>query len=41
LDVLKNDFGDVDEAMYLGVDLQSELSLCFLGIEKNDLDEVA
>jgi hypothetical protein len=39
LDVLKNDFREVDEAMIQGVERPRELILCFLGIEKSDLDE--
>jgi hypothetical protein len=39
LDVLKNDFGEVDEAMFLGVDSPCELILYFLGIEKSDLGD--
>jgi hypothetical protein len=32
--VLKNAFGEVNEAMFLGVDRPCELILCYLGIEK-------
>jgi hypothetical protein len=41
LDILKNDFVEFDEAMFQGVEMPSELILCFLDIEKSDLDEVA
>jgi hypothetical protein len=34
LDVLKNDFGEADEAMFQGVEKPCEQILCFLGIEK-------
>jgi hypothetical protein len=40
LDVLKNDFGEVDEAMLEGV-RPNEFIFCILSIEKSDLDEVA
>jgi hypothetical protein len=40
LDVLKNDFGEDDEALFQAVELSRELIFCFVGIEKNDLDEV-
>jgi hypothetical protein len=40
LDVLKNDFAEVDKAKFLGVDLPCQIILCFLVIEKSDLDEV-
>jgi hypothetical protein len=33
LDVLKNDFGVVDETMFQGVQRPTELILSFLGIE--------
>jgi hypothetical protein len=34
LDVLKNDFGDVDEAMVLGVRRPLEIIFCLLRIER-------
>jgi hypothetical protein len=40
LDVLKNDFGEVDEAMYGGVERPYKLIFCILGIEESDLGEV-
>jgi hypothetical protein len=33
LNVLKNDFGEVDEAMFEGVERPFELIFCILGIE--------
>jgi hypothetical protein len=36
LDVLKNDFGEVDKAMTEGVERPSEIIFCILGIEKSD-----
>jgi hypothetical protein len=41
LDVLKNDFVEVDEAIFNSVDRQWVLILCILGIKKSALDEVA
>jgi hypothetical protein len=41
LDVLENDFRDVHEAMLKGVHTQCEHIFYILGIEKNDMDEVA
>jgi hypothetical protein len=41
LDVLENDFAEVDKAMFLGVDLPCQIILCFQGFEKIDLDEDA
>jgi hypothetical protein len=38
---LKNDFGEVDEAMFKGVERLCENSFCILDIEKIDLYEVA
>jgi hypothetical protein len=38
---LKNEFGEVDEVMFLGVENPCEHILCFLGIEKSNLVEVA
>jgi hypothetical protein len=40
-DVLKNDFGEVDEVMFKGVERRCEIIFCILGIEKSDLDDVA
>jgi hypothetical protein len=37
---LKNDFGEVDEAMFVGVERPNEFILCILGFEKSDLNEV-
>jgi hypothetical protein len=39
--VLKNDLGEFDEVMFLGVERPRELIFFIRGIEKNDLDEVA
>jgi hypothetical protein len=41
LKVLKNDFGEVDEVMFQGVERLCELIFSILGIEKTDLDDVA
>jgi hypothetical protein len=41
LDLLKNDFGEVDEAMFQGVERQYILIFCILSIEKSDFGEVA
>jgi hypothetical protein len=41
LDVLKNDFGEVDEAKFQGVERPYDLIFCILGIEKSDLGGVA
>jgi hypothetical protein len=41
LGVLKNDFGDVDEAIFHGVERPKVLTLCFLRIEKSNLYEFA
>jgi hypothetical protein len=41
LDVLNNDFGEVDEAIFQGVERTYELIFFILSIEKSDLDEVA
>jgi hypothetical protein len=38
--LLNNDFFEVDEAIYQGVDSPYELTFCFRRIEKIDLDEV-
>jgi hypothetical protein len=35
LDVLKYDFSEVDEAMFLGVERPCELIFCILGIQKS------
>jgi hypothetical protein len=40
LDVLKNDFVEVDEVMFEGVVRPYELNFCTQSIEKSDLDEV-
>jgi hypothetical protein len=40
LDVLKNVFREVDEAMFQGVENQGELIFCILGIENSDLYKV-
>jgi hypothetical protein len=37
---LKNDFGEVDEAMFQGVERPYELIFCILSIEKSYLGEV-
>jgi hypothetical protein len=34
MDVLKNDFGEDDEAMFQGVERPFELIFCMLGIKK-------
>jgi hypothetical protein len=39
--VLKNDFGEVDEAVFQGDEMPYEFIFCILNIEKSDLDEVA
>jgi hypothetical protein len=36
----KNEFGEVDEAMFQGVERPWELILYFLDIEKSELDDV-
>jgi hypothetical protein len=36
----KKDFGEVDEQMFEGFQRPLEIILCFLGIEKIDLDKV-
>jgi hypothetical protein len=41
LDVLKNDFGEFNEAMFHGFKRPCEIIFRILGIEKSDLDEVA
>jgi hypothetical protein len=41
LDVLRNDFGEVDEVMFRGVESPCELIFSILVIEKNDLVEAA
>jgi hypothetical protein len=38
--VLKNEFGQVYEAIFKGVKSPCELIFCILGIEKGDLDEI-
>jgi hypothetical protein len=37
---LKNDIGEVDEAMFRGVEKPYELIFCILSMEKSDLYEV-
>jgi hypothetical protein len=34
---LRNDFGNVDEAMFQGVEKPREIILCIQGFEKSDL----
>jgi hypothetical protein len=41
LDVLRNDFCEVDDVMYLSVESPCELIFSILVIEINDLDEAA
>jgi hypothetical protein len=41
LDVKKNDFVEVGEAIFQGVEFPCELIVCFLGIEKSDLEKFA
>jgi hypothetical protein len=41
LDVLENDFGEVDESLFQSVERHIEIILCFLGIEKSDFEEFA
>jgi hypothetical protein len=41
LDVLKEDFDEVDVAMFHGVDGPCVLNFCISGIEKIDFHEVA
>jgi hypothetical protein len=41
LDNLKNDFAEVDEAMFQSAERKCELIFCILGFEKIDFDEVA
>jgi hypothetical protein len=41
MNVLKNDFGEDDEAMFQGVERPFKIIFCILGIEKRDFDEVA
>jgi hypothetical protein len=40
LDILKHDLGEVDEAMFQGVQRLCEIIFCIPVIERNDLDEV-
>jgi hypothetical protein len=40
LNVLINDFGEVDEAMFEGVARQWELIFCILGIDKSNFHDV-
>jgi hypothetical protein len=39
--VLKNDFVEVDEVMFQGVEMPCELFFCILSVEKSNLDEFA
>jgi hypothetical protein len=42
LRIQKRDFfGEVDEAMFQGVERTSEIIFCILGIEKDNLGEIA
>jgi hypothetical protein len=41
LDVSKNEFDEVDEAMFQGDERPYELIFCILSIEKRDLDKEA
>jgi hypothetical protein len=41
MNVLKNDFGEVDEAIFQGVEMPCEIIFCISGIQKSDLDDVA
>jgi hypothetical protein len=41
LNVLKNDIGDVDEAMFHGVKRPGERIFCIQDLKQSDLDEVA
>jgi hypothetical protein len=41
LNVLKNDLGEVYEAMFQGFERPCELIFCILVIKINDIDEVA
>jgi hypothetical protein len=38
---IKNDFGEVDEAIFQGVQMPCEIIFCILGIEINEMDKVA
>jgi hypothetical protein len=40
MNVLKNDFGEVDEEMFQDVERPDELIFCILIIEKSELYEV-
>jgi hypothetical protein len=40
-DILKNDFGEVEEALFRGVKRPNELILCIQSTEKSDLGEIA
>jgi hypothetical protein len=40
-DIMKNNFGEVDEAMFQSDEIPCELILFILSIKKGDLDEVA
>jgi hypothetical protein len=41
LDVLKNNFVEVDEALFQGIENPCDLIFCVMGIGKSELDEVA
>jgi hypothetical protein len=40
-DVLKSEYGDVDEAIFQGFGRPCKLILCIVGFQKSDLDELA
>jgi hypothetical protein len=40
-DILKNDFGEVEEALFRGVERPYELILCILSTKKSELGEIA
>jgi hypothetical protein len=39
LNVLKNDFGEIDETIFKGVERICEIIFCILDIEQSDMDE--
>jgi hypothetical protein len=39
--MLKNDFADINEAMFPVIERQCEIIFYIMGIEKKDFDEVA
>jgi hypothetical protein len=41
LDVLKNDFDEIDKAMYESVERPYDINFCIVGIEKSYIYEVA